>query len=249
MVYFDIFVFAVLIFSALIGLVRGITREILGLISWGAALAASYFSFSFANTIVLQYIQNPQIAQYVTYFAVFVAFLILFSIVSSLLSSFIRQTMLSGIDRTLGFGFGLCRALFLLAVIDLGIGTFFSRDNIPVFLQDSKTISHMHGLGNQLFSVTPTWLQALIKEKQKSPTDMKNDTAEQKKSPQMLAQEQEKNAQDLASLKPQTSEPTVDSENSKAAVPTKNNDDIMNKVLENADAVAKVADTVKSLAA
>jgi membrane protein required for colicin V production len=229
MIYFDIGVFCILGFSLLIGFVRGVIREIFGLISWGAALAASYFSFPFANKIVLQYIQNPQIAQYVTYFAVFIAFLILFSIVSSLLSSFIRQTVLSGIDRTLGFGFGILRAFFILGVVDLGLSVFYPREQIPPFLQNSVTIKHMHLLGDELFSLFPFSLQQIVKEKLKSPNDVKAPTSIAKTA-QDLIKEQQQNLEDLAHLKPQATEPAVEVD-TKAV---KSTVDSIGKIVENA---------------
>ncbi|CAO5680551.1 MAG: hypothetical protein HEEMFOPI_00522 [Holosporales bacterium] len=236
MAYFDIFVFCILIFSALIGLVRGFTREVLGLISWGAALAASYYSFSFANTIVLQYIQNPQIAQYVTYFAVFIAFLILFSIVSSILSSLIRQTVLSGIDRTLGFGFGLIRAFVLLAAVDFTIGMFFAKDSTPPFLQNSKTISHLHFLSEKVFALLPLNIKNIINEKQKAPNSIRNTEN------QVTKTSQEDNAKELASLKPQSAEPEKEDTTS-----SEKNDDAINRVLDGVDKVSKTIDAVKAI--
>ncbi|MBP9753213.1 MAG: CvpA family protein [Proteobacteria bacterium] len=241
MVYFDVFVFCILIFSALIGLVRGLTREVLGLCSWAAALTASYYSFNFANSIVLQYIQNPQIAQYVTYFAVFVAFLILFSIVSSILSSFIRQTVLSGIDRTLGFGFGLARAFVLLAVMDLSMGMFFPKDTIPPFLQNSKTITHLHLLGEKVLSILPKNIQVIVLEKQKSPMPLKKD---QPLSKQDAERDQEDKANSLANLKPQVAEPQV--EESKSPALPANAEDVINKAIDTVDKVSTAAKAVVS---
>lgn len=202
MEYFDIAVIVVVAFSALIGFTRGLTREVLGLLSWVAALAASYFGFPFAKKIALDYIHNPNIAEYVSYFSVFIIFLILFSIVSNILSSLIRQTMLSGIDRMLGFGFGIIRSFLLLSFIDIGMGMFFSKAQEPAFIENSKSIKHVHMLGENLMDSLPDWVVKMIKEKQKNPDSLKETQKEPQKSPEELKKEQELNAEILSNLSP-----------------------------------------------
>lgn len=199
---FDITVCVVMLLSGVIGLTRGITRETLGLLSWFFALLASYFCFPFANKIVLNYIANPNIAQYITYFAIFIFFLILFSIVSNIISSLVKRTVLSGVDRTLGFAFGIVRSLVLFASLSIILGFFFTESTMPVFFTNSRSYAHINISGVELFNVLPEKIQNFIKEKSKPQDDIEKYHTKSKMNAHEEKEEQEKNAENLAHLKP-----------------------------------------------
>lgn len=224
---FDTIVFAIIGISGLIGFIRGFTQEILGILAWGLAVAAAYFGYPYASHIASQYISNPNIASAATYLGIFVCFLILFSIVSSALSSYVKQTILSGIDRTLGFGIGLLRAFFLLAVFDLLLGMFFPQE--PAFLQDSKSLPHIHSLSKNLYSMLPENWKTYIKSNQKSAKDLTD--SKPALTPEQRAKEQEQNAQGLAQLRPQSS-----AEQQTAAV-----GDAVSKMIEDGQDIVKDA--------
>lgn len=202
---FDIVVFTILGLSALMGFVRGVTRETFGILSWSGAGAATYFGYPHAKDIAATYIKNPQIAEYATYAAMFIALLVIFSILSHILSTLIKNSVFGGIDRSLGFGFGLVRAVLLLAALDLGMGLFIKRNAPPEFMQNTKTLTHLHYLGDQLLSVIPEKWKKLIKDNQKNDGDLTEQvihTAED------IKKNQEKNADDLANIMPQTEDTT-----------------------------------------
>jgi len=204
---FDIVVFTILGLSALLGFVRGITREIFGIFSWSGAGAATYFGYPYAKGFAGTYIKNPQIAEYATYAAMFIALLVIFSILSHILSTLIKNSVFGGVDRSLGFGFGLVRAVLLLAVLDLGMGVFLTRNAPPEFLQNTKTLSHLHYLGDQLISAIPEKWRKILKDNQKNDNDLKEkiiDTIED------IKKVQEKNADDLANIMPQTEDAAED---------------------------------------
>ena len=198
---FDISAIVVTLLSGVIGVTRGLTREVLGLISWFAAILAAYFGFPFANKIALDYIQNPSIAQYVTYFAIFIIFLILFSIISNVFSSLIKKTMLGGIDRTLGFAFGIARAFILFSIMIISLGFFFNESNTPSFFTNSKSFSHLKIFGDELYDILPEKIQSFIKDRKKTSDDIISIRKKKKRSVDEEKQEQEKNAEKLAHLK------------------------------------------------
>ena len=72
-------------------------------------------------------------------------------------------------------------------------------------MQNTKTLSHLHYLGDQLLSVIPEKWKKLIKDNQKNDGDLTEQvihTAEDFK------KNQEKNADDLANIMPQTEDTT-----------------------------------------
>lgn len=169
---FDVIVFVILGLSLLMGFVRGITRETLGLCAWGGSGFASYFAFPHVKGLLSNYIQNQNLAEYATYGGMFIAFLVLFSILSHVLSSVIKRSMFGGVDRTLGFGFGALRALTLFAAFDIGMGVFFTRTSQPKFVAESRTIKHIHFLGDQALYLIPLKWRNIICEKRKKAADL-----------------------------------------------------------------------------
>ncbi|WP_428376348.1 CvpA family protein [Lichenicoccus sp.] len=105
--------------SVLVGLWRGLAREMLGLAAWivAALLATRYYGR--AVPLAGRLVEDGLIADVLAFAAVFVVILIGLSIAASLLSRLVRLSLLGGIDRGLGAAFGLVRggALLVLAYI------------------------------------------------------------------------------------------------------------------------------------
>ncbi len=95
----DIGVIAVLLISALWAFVRGFVREVLGVAAWVGAAFVTLYGFSYVQPYTRQLINIPYAADGVAIVALFVVSLILFSIVSHAISSQVRQSSLSAIDR------------------------------------------------------------------------------------------------------------------------------------------------------
>ncbi|MDP2193603.1 MAG: CvpA family protein, partial [Alphaproteobacteria bacterium] len=106
-----------------------------------------------------------------------------------------------GIDRSLGFGFGMIRAIIILACMDLVMGIFFPRSNPPEFLKDTKTLSLVHALGDELMSRLPKKWHDMVKAYQKK--DME-DEEKIVQMPKDLSKLQEMNVAALANLIPQS---------------------------------------------
>lgn len=237
---FDIIVSIIVLLSSVVGITRGFTREILGLFSWIAALMAAYVGYPFAYKIALDYVANPVIAQYATYFAIFIVFLILFSVISNVLSSFVKQTILGGVDRILGLFFGVLRAGLLLSIAMIVMGFFYAEQNTQTFFTKSFSYAQIKMFSDELFDVLPQKVQIFIKEKRKN-SDVAEVQQKGQKTPEQEKEEQEKDAQDLAYLKTQekTEEQTDNVLNDlpKTAMDTvdsllQNSDNVMSEVFE-----------------
>ena len=73
---FDLIFVGVLILSACMGVVRGITKEILSLLSWVGAVTMAYILFPVTQHFARTQITNPMLADGVTIFAIFIIFLV-----------------------------------------------------------------------------------------------------------------------------------------------------------------------------
>lgn len=158
----DIGVSVILLLSASIGLIRGFTREILSVVSWLGAAAATLVALPFAQNIARQHISNPMMADIATAAVVFVLFLIIFSLISHFLSGLIRQSALGGIDRSLGFGFGILRGIIFLCIIEISMGCFVARNNHSIAIKESRFTSAIYKGSDLLFQFFPYSLQNFI---------------------------------------------------------------------------------------
>lgn len=158
----DIGLISLVLFSALFGIIRGLTRECLGLISWGSAIVLAYLTSPFAKQFARSYISNPALADATTLFATFLIFLIILSLVSHLLSNLVRNSVLGGLDRVLGFAFGLIRGLVLIFVIELLLSIFLPRQEYPQSVKESRFFTFIMKGSNTLYSLLPTNLKQMI---------------------------------------------------------------------------------------
>ncbi len=127
----DLGVLAILAVSALLGLSRGLVREMLGLGAW---ILAGYGAFRFgpqAIPMARQAIGNPDVADPAAYIVVFVIMLIVLSLLANLVGRMVRVSALGGLDRTLGLVFGLARGALVLVAAYIPLALMLPPEKWP----------------------------------------------------------------------------------------------------------------------
>jgi membrane protein required for colicin V production len=117
---FDYAVLTVLGVSLVIGVLRGLVRELIMLGGWIAAfLLATGFSGQLART--MPETLGPVLGQLIAFVVIFIGVLIVSGLAGLLLSLLTRSAGLGVLDRSLGAAFGAARgALIVLAAVLLG---------------------------------------------------------------------------------------------------------------------------------
>jgi membrane protein required for colicin V production len=107
--------------SVVVGVWRGFTTEALSLITLLAAIALAWTFAGALEPSLGSWVSAVEVRLWTARVIIFVAVLVIGGLVSWLARKLVRHTGLSGLDRTLGAGFGLLRAALLigLAVIVL----------------------------------------------------------------------------------------------------------------------------------
>jgi len=112
----DYLVIAAVCISAIVGAMRGFLREAVALITW---LVALFVAWHFSERIE-PHLGGLLAGSYVKPWAARVIIVILIVLlgagIGALLSHFVRLSIFSGLDRFLGFFFGLLRGVVLLGV-------------------------------------------------------------------------------------------------------------------------------------
>jgi len=119
---FDYGVLLILGASVVIGLFRGLVKEVLSLIAYVAAFAGAVRYGPVAHEWLAGYIDNPGLRAAVAYAGVFIAVLLAVGIVNLALGLLIKATGLSLADRGMGAVFGLVRGVVIVLVLVVAAG-------------------------------------------------------------------------------------------------------------------------------
>jgi membrane protein required for colicin V production len=119
--YLDLGLLAVVLVSALLATVRGFTREVMAIFSWGAAAAAAVYFYpllvpKLADPASPVFIAKEALRPYAAGAAIFFIALIIVSFITIRISDAILDSKIGALDRSLGFLFGAVRGLLLCAI-------------------------------------------------------------------------------------------------------------------------------------
>lgn len=140
--------------SAILAMVRGLSRELLSIASWVAAAAAAFFFYPLLLPYVTPYIDNEKIALAASAAIVFFLALIIVTIITMKLADFVIDSRVGALDRTLGFVYGAARGILVIAVALL----FFNwlvGNNKPEWVAQAKSLPLLEGIGAKLQEVLP----------------------------------------------------------------------------------------------
>ena len=153
----DLAVLGVLAVSALVGLLRGMVREVLGVGAWAvAALVASpYGVFPAVAPFARAHITEPTVADAVAFGVVFIVVLGVLLLLVGWAASRVRTSALGGLDRTLGVLFGAARGIVLLAAAYIVMGLAVTTEQWPAPLLEARSLPLIHAGAERLASALP----------------------------------------------------------------------------------------------
>jgi membrane protein required for colicin V production len=118
----DLVIVGVIGLSGLIGMIRGLIREVFSLASWGVAV---WLALKFSPQVAAHLesvIAMPSARLAAAFGIVFFAVLLVLGLVGLLLETLVEKTGLSGTDRVAGLLFGIARGVLVVAVLVLLAG-------------------------------------------------------------------------------------------------------------------------------
>lgn len=158
----DGFVFAAVLLSGILALIRGLVREVLSLISWSLAIGAGFKLATYGKAWGMKISSNETVATAIGGFVIFFLVLLVLTIISHYVTKIVRESALSTADRSLGFVFGALRGFLVVVLVYLGgVMLFVQKDeDKPAWLKEAQT--------EPALRTSAGWLQAMMpKELQK----------------------------------------------------------------------------------
>ncbi len=168
---FDIISCILILISAFLAFFRGFSKEILSIFSWvSSAVLAFIFAPSinpFLNKIpvVAEILSDScQLSILISYVISFIISLIILSMITPIFTNLIQQSNLSGIDRSLGFCFGVFRGALIIVIVLVVYEIFISDGAGLNTIDESKTteifFSMKEQLKNQIPDQKPGWINS-----------------------------------------------------------------------------------------
>jgi len=115
---FDFALLGILGASTLLGVFRGLIKELLSLVAFGLAfLAAVWWGPSLAGLTILNWVSHEYLRLGISYASLFVLTLLAVGLLNMAMAAMIKSTGLSPADRGLGALFGLVRGVLLILVL------------------------------------------------------------------------------------------------------------------------------------
>ena len=122
MTWLDYAVVGVFAVSLVVGVWRGLVREVLSILGWIIAFLAANLLAGPLGTLMPQAIPSPELRVAAAFIAVFVAALVVTTLLGLLVSKIVKAAGLGGVDRMLGALFGGARGLLIVLAAALLAG-------------------------------------------------------------------------------------------------------------------------------
>jgi membrane protein required for colicin V production len=165
--YLDAALIAVALISGLLAMYRGLTRELLSIVSWAvAALAVLYFVLNhkkFAEDMAAQMGTQVAIAQIAIGAVIFLIVLIIVHLITSRISDVILDSSVGMIDRVLGLLFGIARGFILVVIPYMFYESFIPEPaNQQAWIRDAKSQPYLKSTGDAIRSTLETHMPSSL---------------------------------------------------------------------------------------
>ncbi|WP_374570113.1 CvpA family protein [Phenylobacterium sp.] len=159
MTLFDIIALSLLVVSGIAGFVRGATREMVTVLALVLAAFACVYALRYTGPIARHAIHPDWMGNVGAMLAVFVVVYIVLRLLGGMLAKKIQDTEgLSFLDRSIGLGFGLLRALVVLGAFNLAFNAATPPERVPQWISGAALYPLTAGAARVLKAFAPKGL-------------------------------------------------------------------------------------------
>src|SRR5664279_4701240 len=153
--WLDIVLAIILLASVVAGFRRGLSRQIIGLVSVVLALLLGIWFYGNVGYYLLPYASTRALANAGGFAVVFCGVLMLGALVSFVVGRFLKVTGLSIVDHLLGAAFGVLRGLVFAIAIIMGAMAFSRGDKPPEAIVHSRLAPYIVDAARTVVSLAP----------------------------------------------------------------------------------------------
>jgi membrane protein required for colicin V production len=121
MIAVDYIIIAILIISAVMGLVRGLLRESIAVITWFLAIVLAWSFGTTLEPMLGGVLVGSPLRIWAARAIIFVGVLLLGGAVSVVLGHYVRVSMFAGMDKFLGLIFGVIRGVVIVGAFTIAV--------------------------------------------------------------------------------------------------------------------------------
>lgn len=166
----DMVLGGVVIVSALIGIGRGLIKEVLSLVAWFVALFVAWrFAQMVADEYIRSFIDDGLISYLAAFGGLFLVTLFAVGLVNLLITQLFSAVGLGGVNRLLGMLFGLLRGALISAVIVFFAG--FTPIVNKSWWQEAELVPGFTSFANWGVTLLPDNIQAVLNQTDKLDVD------------------------------------------------------------------------------
>ncbi len=177
MIWIDWVLLGVLAVSTIIGLWRGLVREVMSILIWVVAIWAALKYSEVAAGYLSGWITMPSMQGLVGFAGVLLVTLAVGGLLVWLIGKLVDSTGLSGTDRTFGMLFGVARGVIIIAVAVL-VARFTVIPQDP-WWQESTLLPHFERIAEEGVTLLPPDVQEMLQvDADQTNTNITDDTGD-----------------------------------------------------------------------
>lgn len=151
----DVILIVVMLISAILAMVRGLTREVLSIASWIGAAVATLLLFPELQPWARDQLDPDWLADILTAGGIFIVTLIIVSFITLRLSDMILDSRIGALDRSFGFLFGLARGGLLVVIAYLFFAWLVPPETQPEWIKNARSQPILQQAGDALIALLP----------------------------------------------------------------------------------------------
>jgi len=159
MIAVDYIILAILIISAVMGLVRGLLREAIAVITWFLAIVLAWMFAPSLEHLLGGVLVGSPMRIWAARAIIFVGVLLLGGAVSVVLGHYIRVSVFAGMDKFLGFVFGIIRGIVIVGAFTIAVQAM-RMDEDPRW-KKSRLMPYASGVADALRGIVGEQLERI----------------------------------------------------------------------------------------
>lgn len=148
MVAIDYIIIAIVLVSAVTGLIQGFLREVCALVTWVLAVWLAWKFGASLEPYLGGALREAPYGLWAGRGIVFIAVLVIGGIIGALVNYYVRLSIFSGLDRLLGFVLGLLRGVVIVGVVVV-LAQQVKLDG-EAWWRKSRLLPHLQPVANML---------------------------------------------------------------------------------------------------